>query len=66
MTATATALARFEPFADEMDGIVEQAIVSFLNSETNGEELFQALYGAPLDEPIPERMLALVRSARPA
>jgi hypothetical protein len=62
---TATALAQIEPLpADEMDGIVERAILRFLNSETNGEELFQALYGAPLDEPVPARLLALVRSAQ--
>lgn len=63
---TATVLALCEPAADdELDGIVEQAILHFLNGETQGEELFQALYGAPLDEPIPASMLALVRSAEP-
>jgi hypothetical protein len=62
----ATALALCEPLpADEIDGVVEQAILRFLNGETQGQDLFQALYGDALDEPIPERMLALVRSARP-
>ena len=34
-----------------------------LMGETEGKDRFEALYGEPLDEPIPERMLALVRSA---
>ena len=63
---TATALAHCEtPAADEIDGVVEHAILRFLSGETEGQALFHALYDAPLDEPIPERMLALVRSGRP-
>lgn len=48
--------------ADDLDVIVEAAILRYLSGETDGHELFQALYGAALDEPVPERMLALVRS----
>jgi hypothetical protein len=49
---------------DESDAVVDQAILRFLHGETDGSELFQALYGAPIDEPIPPAMLALVRGAR--
>ena len=50
--------------ADEIDTVVETAIIRFLNGETHGQELFHALYDEPIDEPIPAHMLALVRSAR--
>jgi hypothetical protein len=33
----------------------------FLNGESDGGPLFNALYGEILDEPIPERLLAIVR-----
>lgn len=62
---TATAMAFCEPPADEIDDVIEHAILRYLNGESEGQELFQALYGDALDEPIPERMLALVRSAQP-
>jgi hypothetical protein len=59
----ATALA--EPLppapADELDQAVEESILRFLNGETDGEDLFNALYGDVLDEPIPLEMLELVR-----
>ena len=61
MTAVAAVALEAPPIADELDAIVESQIIRFLNGETDGHELFQALYGAPLDEPIPERMLELVR-----
>lgn len=63
MIATALALNEPPP-ADEIDTVIERAILRFLNGETEGQELFEALYGEPLDEPIPERMLALVRLAQ--
>jgi hypothetical protein len=47
---------------DEIDGVIERAIVGFLNGETDGQVLLHALYDSPLDEPVPERMLALVRA----
>jgi hypothetical protein len=53
-----------DPKEDETEEIAEQAIREFLSGETDGAELFQALYGAALDEPIPPAMLALVRGAR--
>ena len=33
----------------------------FLNGESDGGPLFHALYGEIVDEPIPERLLAIVR-----
>ena len=36
-------------------------IERFVNGESSGAPLLQALYGAVMDEPIPERLLALVR-----
>ncbi len=48
--------------ADELDEMVEQSILRFLNGETDGNELFNALYGHVLEEPIPAAMLELVRT----
>jgi hypothetical protein len=48
---------------DEIDGVVENSLLRFLNGETDGRDLFQALYGDVADEPVPEKMLALVRGA---
>jgi hypothetical protein len=42
---------------------VEQQISDFLDGRTHGEELLHALHDHVLDEPIPERMLALLRRA---
>ncbi len=36
-------------------------IERFLGGESDGRVLFQALYGAVVDEPIPERLLAVLR-----
>jgi hypothetical protein len=62
--ASALAVSAVPP-ADELDALVEVAILRFLNGETDGRELFRALYDETLDEPIPESMLALVRTAEP-
>jgi hypothetical protein len=53
-----------DPQDDETEEMVERSILEFLSGESDGAELFQALYGAALDEPIPPAMLALVRGAR--
>lgn len=60
----ATALAEALPPApvDELDQMVEDSILRFLNGETDGEDLLNALYGDVLDEPIPTEMLELVRA----
>jgi hypothetical protein len=39
----------------------DRAIRDYLDGKTDGCDLFQALYGAVIDEPIPAAMLALVR-----
>jgi hypothetical protein len=36
-------------------------IRDFLNGETNGARLLHAMYDHVLDEPVPERLLALLR-----
>jgi hypothetical protein len=41
---------------------VEDEIRAFLDGENEGESVLHALYDGVLDEPIPERMLLLVRS----
>jgi hypothetical protein len=42
--------------------IVAIEIDDFLSGKTDGEALFQRLYGAAAQEPIPERLLAILRS----
>lgn len=37
-------------------------IERFLDGETDGGVLFHALYGSVADEPIPERLLAVLRN----
>jgi hypothetical protein len=59
----ATALALTETPDEEIDGVVEHSILRFLNGESDGRDLFQALYGETIDEPVPAEMLALVRRA---
>lgn len=39
----------------------DRAIRDYLDGKTDGAELFQALYGAVIDEPIPAAILDLVR-----
>jgi hypothetical protein len=46
----------------QLTDTVEEKILDFLEGRTNGEELLHALHDHVLDEPIPERMLALVRA----
>ena len=41
---------------------VEEQILNFLDGRTHGEELLHALHDHVLDEPIPERMRALLRT----
>jgi hypothetical protein len=40
---------------------VSMQIEHFLDGESDGGPLFQALYGAVEDEPVPEHLLAIVR-----
>jgi len=45
---------------------VAAAIKRFLNGETDGAPLLRALYGATAHEPVPERLLDLLRRHHPA
>jgi hypothetical protein len=40
---------------------VEGKLMEFLDGRTHGEELLHALYDGVLDEPIPQRMRALLK-----
>jgi hypothetical protein len=40
---------------------IDQQIQDFLDGETDGGNLFQMLYGDVADEPVPERLLAVLR-----
>lgn len=40
---------------------IDRQIRDFLDGETAGETLLEMLYGDVADEPVPERLLAIVR-----
>jgi hypothetical protein len=40
---------------------IDEQIRDFLDGETNGEGLLEMLYGDVADEPVPERLLAVLR-----
>ncbi|MGA8402840.1 MAG: NepR family anti-sigma factor [Stellaceae bacterium] len=42
-------------------GSVDRRIRAFLNGESHGEDVLRALYGHVANEPIPERLRALLR-----
>jgi hypothetical protein len=46
----------------ERSQMVAEQIRDFLEGRTNGEDLLHALHDYVLDEPIPERMRALLRA----
>jgi hypothetical protein len=48
------------PEVEEIDTVGEQ-LLDFLDGRTDGEELLHALYDFILDEPVPERLRALLR-----
>jgi hypothetical protein len=43
----------------------KREIERFLNGESDGQVLLNALYGDVVDEPIPERLLAVLRERCP-
>ncbi|HYM71491.1 MAG TPA: hypothetical protein VET89_00820 [Stellaceae bacterium] len=43
------------------DGSTDHRIRAFLSGETHGEDVLNALYGQPLDEPIPQRLSDLLK-----
>jgi hypothetical protein len=42
-------------------GPVDRRIRAFLSGETHGQDVLHALYGNAADEPIPERLLAILK-----
>jgi hypothetical protein len=42
-------------------GMMERRLRAFLAGDTDGEDLLHALYSPVLDEPVPERLRALLR-----
>ena len=42
-------------------GPVDRRIRAFLSGETRGENVLHALYGSAIDEPIPARLLAILK-----
>jgi hypothetical protein len=42
-------------------GTTDRRIRDFLDGKTHGEDVLNALYGAAMKEPIPERLLAVLR-----
>ena len=62
MSSSAAALVELSE-NDEVDALIDAAIRRFVAGETAGTELFQALYGEVLDEPVPAHLLAVVRGA---
>ena len=42
-------------------GTIERRIRDFLDGKTHGEDVLNALYGAPMKEPVPERLRAVLR-----
>jgi hypothetical protein len=43
-------------------GSIDRRIRAFLNGESHGHDVLDALYGHLADEPLPERLRALLRS----
>jgi hypothetical protein len=43
------------------NGSVDHRIRAFLSGETHGEDVLGALYGGAADEPIPTRLLAILK-----
>jgi hypothetical protein len=43
-------------------GSIDRRIRAFINGDSHGEDLLQALYGDVADEPVPEHLTALLRA----
>lgn len=56
----AAAISPIPAFARSV-GSIDRRIRAFLNGESHGEDVLGALYGHVADEPIPERIGALLR-----
>jgi hypothetical protein len=56
----ATAIAP-APAAGRSSGSIDRRLRAFLNGESHGDDVLGALYGHVADEPIPERISAVLR-----
>ena len=50
-----------QPVAASSLGSIDRRIRAFLNGESHGEDVLNALYGSVVAEPIPERLRVLLR-----
>jgi len=64
MTSNAAAALATELFETEAELSIATQIEQFLNGDNDGGALFETLYGRVDDEPVPERLLAIVRGGR--
>ncbi len=49
-----------DPKLDPANAAIEARIADFLDGTTHGEDLLHAIYDHVLDEPVPERLRALL------
>ena len=61
-TKLQTTISRPHNGAAGSHGSIDRRIRAFLNGESHGEDVLGALYGRVADEPIPERLRALLRN----
>jgi hypothetical protein len=63
MMRTAAAFADFGPFDLELESTlpISLQLARFLDGDTNGHSLLNALYGRVASEPVPDRLLAILR-----
>jgi hypothetical protein len=63
MMRTAAAFADLEPFDLDLESTlpVSLQLERFLDGDTNGHSLLSALYGRAAAEPVPDRLLAILR-----
>jgi hypothetical protein len=61
MNETLTKMPELPASLNELDAAIDRQIRSFLNGDDDGHELLEGLYGDIVDEPIPERLIALLR-----
>jgi hypothetical protein len=45
----------------DLDVLIDRQIRSFLEGDSDGSELLRGLYGDAIDEPIPGRLMALLK-----
>lgn len=58
---TAAAKAQLPATLTDLSAAIDRQIRSFLNGDSNGQELLRGLYGDVVDEPLPARLMAVLR-----